>query len=130
MLEIIRTDEFAKWLKKLRDPDAKARINLCIRRVALTGNLGDCKSVGEGVFELRVDCDPGYRVYFARRGNKVVLLLVGGGKSTQQSDIAKAKRLNEEYERDECPEDGEDDGSGNEGKQKGSGVRCGRIFGD
>lgn len=130
MLEIIRADEFAKWLKKLRDADAKARINLRIRRIALTGNLGDCKSVGEGVFELRVDYGPGYRVYFARRGNKVVLLLVGGDKSTQQSDITKAKRLNEEYERDEWPEDGEDDDAGNEDGQEGPGLRSSRILGD
>lgn len=98
MLEIRRTDEFAKWLKKLRDNNAKARINLRIRRIVLTGNLGDFKSVGEGVSELRVDFGPGYRIYFSRRGNEIILLLIGGDKSTQQRDIAKAKQLNREYE--------------------------------
>lgn len=101
MLEIRRTQEFAQWLKKLRDAAAKARINLRIRRVELTGNLGDCKPVGKGVSEIRIDYGPGYRVYFARRGNEIILLLVGGDKSTQQHDIAKAKQLNMEYEQNE-----------------------------
>ncbi|WP_417046393.1 type II toxin-antitoxin system RelE/ParE family toxin [Enorma massiliensis] len=98
MLEIKRTTEFAKWLKKLKDVNAKARINLRIRRISLTGNLGDCKPVGEGVYELRVDYGPGYRLYFGRRGYEIVLLLIGGDKSTQQRDIVRAKRLNVEYE--------------------------------
>lgn len=67
------------------------------------------KTVGEGVSELRVDYGPGYRVYFGRRGDEIILLLIGGGKSTQQRDIAKAKQLNKEYEREE-DEEGEDDG--------------------
>ena len=91
VLELKRTDEFAKWLKKLRDADAKSRINLRIRRIALTGNLGDCKPVGEGVHELRVDCGPGYRLYFARRGSELILLLIGGDKGSQQRDVEKAK---------------------------------------
>ncbi len=108
MLEITRTDEFDKWLKKLRDATARARINVRIRRIQLTGNLGDCKPVGDGVSELRIDYGPGYRVYFARRGEVVILLLIGGDKSTQQRDIKKAKELNEEYEWGE-EDDGEDD---------------------
>ena len=64
-----------------------------------TGNLGDCKPVGEGFRSWRVDYGPGYRVYFGRRGNEIILLLIGGDKSTQQRDIAKAKQLNKEYER-------------------------------
>lgn len=114
MLEIRRTDEFAKWLKKLRDATAKARINLRVRRIELTGNLGDYKPVGEGVSEIKIDYGPGYRVYFSRRGNEIILLLIGGDKSTQQRDIAKAKQLNKEYEQEE-DEEGEDDGS--KGKQ-------------
>lgn len=110
MLEIKRTDEFAKWLKKLKDATAKARINLRIRRITLTGNLGDYKPVGEGVSEIRIDYGPGYRVYFGRRGNEIILLLIGGDKSTQQRDIAKAKQLNKEYEQ-EKDEEGEDDGN-------------------
>lgn len=67
------------------------------------------KTVGEGVSEFRVDYGPSYRVYFGRRGDEIILLLIGGGKSAQQRDIAKAKQLNKEYEREE-DEEGEDDG--------------------
>ena len=98
MLEIRRTDEFARWLRKLRDADAKARINLRLRRISLTGNLGDVKPVGEGVSELRMDYGPGYRLYFAWRGSELILLLIGGDKSSQQQDIVKARQLNKEYE--------------------------------
>lgn len=98
MLEILQTDEFIKWLKRLRDTDAKARINLRIRRISLTGNFGDTKSVGDGVFELRINYGPGYRVYYSQRGSEVVLLLIGGDKPSQQRDINKAKKLNAEYE--------------------------------
>ena len=98
MIEVLRTDEFARWLKRLRDPDAKARINLRIRRISLTGNLGDYKPVGDGVNELRIDYGPGYRLHFARRGEEIILLLIGGDKSSQQRDIKKAKELNERYE--------------------------------
>lgn len=98
MLEVRRTDEFAKWLKRLRDADAKARIDLCIRRIALTGNLGDYKPVGGSVYELRIDYGPGYRLYFTWRGSEIVLLLIGGDKTSQQRDIEKAKELNGQYE--------------------------------
>ena len=98
MIEVRRTDEFAKWLKRLKDSDAKSRINLRMRRIALTGNLGDRKPVGDGVYELRIDYGPGYRVYFALRGKEIILLLVGGDKSSQQRDIKKAKEINERYE--------------------------------
>lgn len=98
MIEVRRTDEFAKWLKRLKDADAKSRINLRIRRISLTGNLGDYKPVGDGVCELRIDYGPGYRLYFAQRGGELVLLLIGGDKSSQQRDIKKAKELNREYE--------------------------------
>lgn len=116
MLEIRRTDEFAKWLKRLKDANAKARINLRIRRITLTDNLGDYKPVGEGVSELRIDYGPGYRVYFGRRGNEIILLLIGGDKSTQQRDIAKAKQLNKEYEQEEQEEEEGEDGGREEGK--------------
>ena len=98
MIEVRRTDEFAKWLKRLKDSDAKSRINLRIRRITLTGNLGDYKPVGDGVCELRIDYGPGYRMYFAQRGEAIMLLLIGGDKSSQQRDIKKAKELNEQYE--------------------------------
>ena len=98
MLEVRRTDEFAKWLKRLRDADAKARINLRSRRIARTGNLGDYKPVGGSVYELRIDYGPGYRLYFTWRGSEIVLLLIGGDKTSQQRDIEKAKELNGQYE--------------------------------
>jgi putative addiction module killer protein len=92
MNTILRTDVFDAWLSKLKDPRAKARI---IKRVrsAERGNLGDCKPVGAGVSEMRIHFGPGYRVYFMRTGDMVYLLLCGGTKRGQSSDIAKAKEL-------------------------------------
>lgn len=98
MLEILQTDEFIKWMKRLRDADARARINVRIRRISLTGNFGDTKPVGDGVYELRIDYGSGYRVCYSQYRSEVVLLLIGGDKSSQQKDIDKAKRLNAEYE--------------------------------
>ena len=92
------TDEFTEWLKKLRDLEAKARINLRIRRIELTGNFGDCKPVGRGVSELRIDYGPGYRLYFAKRGEALILLLIGGNKSTQERDVRRAQELEKQYE--------------------------------
>ena len=96
-MEIKQTSEFRRWLKKLKDKDAVMRIALRLRRIELTGNLGDAKPLSDGVSELRFDFCPGYRVYFSRRGQIVLLLLVGGDKSSQQADIAKAKKLNKKY---------------------------------
>lgn len=98
MLDVVQTDEFAKWLKRLKDTAARARILLRIQRLVVTGNFGDAKPVGDGVFEMRIDYGPGYRLYYALRGSEVVLLLVGGDKSSQQKDVVKAKKLNQEYE--------------------------------
>lgn len=84
-------------MRRLKDVNARARINVRIKRASLTGNLGDAKSVGEGVYEMRIDYGPGYRLYYAKRGNEIVLLLIGGNKASQQRDIAKAKKLNAEY---------------------------------
>lgn len=69
-----------------------------IQRLSLTENFGDAKPVGDGVFEMRIDYGSGYRLYYALRGNEPVLLLIGGNKSSQQRDIAKAKKLNQGYE--------------------------------
>ncbi|WP_172135059.1 type II toxin-antitoxin system RelE/ParE family toxin [Adlercreutzia sp. ZJ473] len=98
MISIRQTDEFAKWLKRLKDVDARARINVRLKRISLTGNLGDTKPVGDGVHELRIDYGPGYRVYYSQHGREILLLLIGGDKSSQEKDIEKAKRLNAEYE--------------------------------
>ena len=92
MIEVRRTVEFETWLRGLRDHVARARILVRIDRLAL-GNMGDVKPVGEGVSELRIAHGPGYRVYFQRRGQALVLLLCGGNKSSQRKDIAKALML-------------------------------------
>ena len=98
MIEILQTDEFTKWLKRLKDATARARILVRIRRLSLTENFGDMKPIGDGIYEMRIDYGPGYRLYYARRGNELILLLMGGNKSSQQKDIEKAKRINAEYE--------------------------------
>ena len=84
-----RTEEFDHWLSGLKDKTGRARIVLRIRS-AEHGNFGDCESVGEGVFEMRVHFGPGYRVYYTRRAKVVYLLLLGGDKSTQKRDIKRA----------------------------------------
>jgi len=81
---------FVEWLQSLGDRQARARIEARLAR-ATVGNLGDVEPVGEGVLELRIDWGPGYRVYFARPGKVIVLLLCGGDKRTQQKDIKRAK---------------------------------------
>jgi putative addiction module killer protein len=92
VIEIRQTEEYARWFKSLRDHNARMRINIRIRRLSL-GNPGDVKPVGEGISELRIDYGPGYRVYYLQRGNELVLLLIGGDKSSQKNDIAKAKAI-------------------------------------
>lgn len=92
MIEIRKTETFANWLDGLRDRRAKARVQARIDRLEL-GHFGDVAPVGEGVSELRIFYGPGYRVYFVQRGPVVVILLSGGDKGTQASDIAKAKEL-------------------------------------
>lgn len=91
---------FADWLDSLRDTNAKAKIISRLNRVT-AGNLGDYRSVGEGVCELRIKYGPGYRIYFGLRGLTIVLLLCGGDKSTQDQDIQKAKEYWADYERSE-----------------------------
>lgn len=92
MIEIRQTDVYSKWFKSLRDRQARARIDTRIRRLSL-GNPGDVKPVGEGVSELRIDYGPGYRVYFVQHGQALVVLLAGGDKRTQDSDIRTALEL-------------------------------------
>ncbi len=93
---------FQEWLDSLRDIKAKVRIEKRLERVAL-GNLGDYRSVGEGVYELKIDYGPGYRIYFGQIGSTIVLLLCGGDKSTQEQDILRAKEYWRDYERSENP---------------------------
>jgi putative addiction module killer protein len=92
MIEVRQTRVFADWLSQLRDAGARARVRTRIDRLAL-GNPGDVKPVGERVSELRIPYGPGYRVYYLQRGQRVVVLLAGGDKSTQSRDIATALLL-------------------------------------
>jgi putative addiction module killer protein len=92
MVEIRKTEVFARWLDGVRDIRARARVQVRIERLA-SGHAGDAKPVGEGVSELRIDYGPGYRVYFTKRSGAVVILLAGGDKRTQAADIRTALRL-------------------------------------
>ncbi len=92
MIEIRKTDVYAKWIDNLRDVKARARILVRIERLA-AGNPGDVKPVGEGVSELRITYGPGYRVYFKQQGHELIILLAGGDKSTQSKDISAAHEL-------------------------------------
>jgi putative addiction module killer protein len=92
MYFIKQTDHFSKWLKKLKDFQGKVAI---IRRVdrMKQGNFGDHKSVGNDIWELRITTGPGYRVYYTFKADEIIVLLIGGDKSTQSADIDKAKTL-------------------------------------
>jgi putative addiction module killer protein len=90
---------FEERFGNLRDVAAAARIDARLTRVE-SGNLGDCKNVGGGVFELRIDYGPGYRVYFGESGRAIAVLLCGGDKTTQQRDIRRARRMWKEYRDD------------------------------
>jgi putative addiction module killer protein len=92
MIEIRQTDVYVQWFAKLRDRQARARIDVRIRRLSL-GNPGDVRPVGEGVSELVIDYGPGYRVYYVQRGSTVIVLLAGGDKSTQSRDIRIALKM-------------------------------------
>ena len=92
MVEVRQTQIFSDWFARLRDRQARTRIIARIRRLSL-GNPGDVKPVGAGVTEMRIDYGPGYRVYFIRRGNALVILLAGGDKRTQARDIATAHEI-------------------------------------
>jgi len=92
MIEIRKTELFVKWLDKLHDIRARARILVRIKRLT-AGNPGDIKPVGEGVSELRINYGPGYRVYYKQFGESIIVLLAGGDKHTQTKDIKTALRL-------------------------------------
>jgi putative addiction module killer protein len=95
-LDEAQRNPFRTWLEALRDREARARIRVRINRLR-QGNFGDCKAVGSGVSELRVDYGPGYRVYFGRQGEKIVILLCGGDKRTQTRDIETAQVRWQDY---------------------------------
>ncbi len=94
MFEVRQTTQFRTWFDRLRDDRAKDRITVRIRRLSL-GNFGDAKYF-DGIGEMRIDYGPGYRIYFVRRGNEIIVLLAGGDKQSQRRDIADAlKRAKE-----------------------------------
>jgi putative addiction module killer protein len=95
VMEIRQTERYAQWFASLRDRQARARIDVRIRRLSL-GNPGDVKPAGGGVSELRLDYGPGYRIYFTQRGQTLVILLAGGDKRTQDQDIKTARELAQE----------------------------------
>ena len=96
MPTVTRTDEFSSWLKGLRDIRARAKILARIDRLEL-GNPGDISPVGDGVSELRIHYGPGFRVYVLQRGDEVVILLCGGDKDSQATDIAQAKKIADRF---------------------------------
>ncbi len=91
-VEIQQTEVFSRWFRRLRDREARVRIDKRIRRLA-QGNLGDAAPVGEGVSEIRIPYGPGYRVYFVQRGKSLIILLAGGDKDSQRRDIPRALDL-------------------------------------
>lgn len=93
MYLIEKTDEFDKWLRKLKDLRAKAKILFRIQKIENDEHFGDCEPVGNGIRELKIDYAKGYRIYFKELDGKIIILLVGGDKSTQQQDIEKAKEI-------------------------------------
>lgn len=93
MYLIEKTLEFDKWLRKLNDLRAKAKILMRLQKLENEEHFGDCKPVGDGVNELRINYAKGYRIYYNELNGKIILLLIGGDKSSQQRDIKKAKEL-------------------------------------
>ena len=96
MLTIIKSEIFDRWLRRLRDRRARARIEARILRLSM-GNPGDVKPVGRGLSEMRIDYGPGYRVYYWQRGEELIILLCGGDKSSQAQDVATAQELAESW---------------------------------
>ena len=96
MVEVRKTALYTQWFDSLRDRQAKARIDVRVLRL-VHGNAGQQRTLTDGVIEMKIDYGPGYRVYFTRRGDELVLLLAGGDKTTQQQDIETAIRLAKEF---------------------------------
>ena len=93
MYFIEKTAEFEKWFRKLNDLRAKAKILFRLQKLENEEYFGDCKSVGDGISELKINYAKGYRIYFKEIDGKIIILLIGGDKSTQQKDIEKAKDI-------------------------------------
>lgn len=93
MFFIEKTHEFDRWLRKLKDIRAKSKIIFRIQKLENDEHFGDIKSVGDGIRELRINYAKGYRVYFKLKDKRIIILLIGGDKSTQQKDIEKAKKI-------------------------------------
>jgi len=93
MFFIEKTKEFDKWLKKLNNIKAKSKILFRIQKLEKDEHFGDCKPVGDGISELRINFAKGYRVYFKEKDGKIIILLIGGDKSSQIKDIEKAKEI-------------------------------------
>jgi putative addiction module killer protein len=96
-MRVKKTDEYRDWLDRLRDQAGRARILVRVDRL-IHGNPGDHRNLQGGVSELKIDFGPGYRVYYTQRGEQLLLLLIGGDKSSQVKDIAKAQQLARDYE--------------------------------
>jgi putative addiction module killer protein len=94
--QIVRSAIFDRWLKRLKDASARARILVRITRLA-QGDPGDVEPVGQGISELRINYGPGYRVYFKQRGDRLAILLCGGDKSSHAADIALAKSIADQW---------------------------------
>ena len=92
MLELRRTAEYDHWMRVLRNIQVKARINARIRRLT-QGNPGQHRLLTGGIIEMKIDCGPGYRVYYTKRGSTIIILLCGGDKASQQADISRARAL-------------------------------------
>ena len=99
MIEIVRSETFNRWLRGLSDRRAAARISRRLGRVA-NGLLGDVRSVGEGVSEMRIHYGPGYRLYYVREDETIIILLCGGDKSSQRRDTERAKQMARARERE------------------------------
>jgi len=97
MIEVIQSDTFARWLSRLKDRRAVARINARLRRLSELGTFGDIKALREGICEMRIDHGPGYRLYLMKQGAVLVILLAGGDKSTQAADIERAITIAREW---------------------------------
>lgn len=90
---LVKTPQFDTWLKNLKDKRAKAKILFRLQRVERNGHLGDCKPIGHGISEIRIHYAKGYRIYFREKDDVVILLLLGGDKSTQKKDVKKVKEI-------------------------------------